>query len=325
VRADYRIDVTGIYGRVVSRTAYQWSGTAWVVSTRTVNVANDGTQMEASLDLNGVTTGTMAMAIVATDWRLLSDGTGVYSFLDGPTGGTRSDPGFSINGNPAGAQLLLAKPMSSAPNVNGDCTDTAYDEAGSFVQGNMTIKAGTNGGFVYLCIQATADTSDNGATDFAYIHFDRDDSGAPGPSGGDRRFQLDGSDVLTPFRGNSANDAWESCPTNDPPSALECDLLNDANAGFVTFQSYEFKIHYLDVWNTTSPSSSQRAGFAILVFDSGTGTTYRWGSDQVQVETLDLNTWGHLDAPEFHDLLVPVAVVGIIYFVARRRRRDADS
>ncbi|HTD80960.1 MAG TPA: hypothetical protein VK723_02290, partial [Thermoplasmata archaeon] len=91
------------------------------------------------------------------------------------------------------------------------------------------------------------------------------------------------------------------------------------------FQSYEFKIHYLDVWNTTSPSSSQRAGFAILVFDSGTGTTYRWGSDQVQVETLDLNTWGHLDAPEFHDLLVPVAVVGIIYFVARRRRRDADS
>src|SRR2546425_5953108 len=118
IRADYEIMITGTYGHVTSKKAYAWSGAAWGLSTPTLNVANDRTRMEASLDLAGVTTGTMAMAGEATDWRPFSDATGAYNFLDGPvSGGTRSDPILSpMHGN--GAESVTAQALTGGAATN---------------------------------------------------------------------------------------------------------------------------------------------------------------------------------------------------------------
>jgi hypothetical protein len=86
---------------------------------------------------------------------------------------------------------------------------------------------------------------------------------------------------------------------------------------------YEFKIRFANVWGADSPSANARAGFAVRALDIG-GSTFTWGSTNPPAD-VDPSTWGHLDIPEFQDLVVPVAVVGVIYFVARRRRRNEDS
>lgn len=314
VRADYRIDITGIYGRIASKTAYQWSGTAWGVSSRTVNAANDLTRMEASLDLTGVATGTMAMAIEATDWRLLSDVSGVYNFLDRPDGGTRGAPGMDpLDGS--GAASVTAFPLSGAPLVDGDCSDGVYAGAGVFSNGNLSGKAGTSGSDVYICIDATIDTTSSG-TDVGYIYFDRNHDGGTAPQTGDRRFYVfSGSTVLISNKGDGAG--WVACGTDCASNAAEGKFTGG-------HEVYEFRIAFTDVWGTSSPNPGQTAGFAVIGFDTTGSNTYTWGSNSPP-DDLKPNTWGHIVAPEFHDILVPVTVVGVIYFVARRRRRNADS
>ncbi|HTD80883.1 MAG TPA: hypothetical protein VK723_01905, partial [Thermoplasmata archaeon] len=68
----------------------------------------------------------------------------------------------------------------------------------------------------------------------------------------------------------------------------------------------------------------QIAGFAVIATDFSGGGKSTWGSTSPPADT-NPDTWGHILAPEFHDIILPVAVVGVIYFIARRRRRDADS
>jgi len=90
--------------------------------------------------------------------------------------------------------------------------------------------------------------------------------------------------------------------------------------GLPSYPNFEFAIHQDDAWSDVSLA----AGLAVRTHDGDGVTPDRtWGSDAVDTE--DPDSWGHILAPEFHDLLVPVAVVGVIYFVARRRRRNADS
>ncbi|TLZ66750.1 MAG: hypothetical protein E6K16_01755 [Methanobacteriota archaeon] len=319
IRADYEIMITGTYGHVTAKKAYAWSGSAWVLSTRTVNVANDRTQMEASLDLAGVTTGAMAMAVQATDWRLFSDATGAYNFLDGPvSGGTRSDPILSPmhgdNGQTAIAQALTGGPAT----VDGNCATVSgeYDGAGSLSNVNMSGKVGTNGTYVFVCVDVTIDNT-NDVADAGTVYFDQDHNAGAFPSGDDRKFHVVGS-TLTSFRGNGAT--WVPCVAPD------CDTTNNTAAG--AFQTdhevYEFKIRAKDVWGSDNPAQGKTSGFAIIAFNASEAKDYTWGSATPPSDLVP-DSWGHILAPEFHDLVVPVAVVGVIYFIARRRRRDADS
>jgi len=310
----------GTYGHVTSKKAYAWSGSAWVLSTRTVNVANDRTRMEASLDLAGVTTGSMAMAVEATDWRLFSDATGAYNFLDGPvSGGTRSDPILSPmhgdNGQTAVAQALTGGPQT----VDGNCATVSgeYAGAGSLSNGNMSGKVGTNGTYVFVCVDVTIDNT-NDTLDAGTLYFDQDHNAGPFPSGDDRKFRILPGGTLASFMGNGVT--WVACV--DP----DCDTTNNTAAG--AFQTdhevYEFKIRAQNVWGTDSPPQGKTSGFAVIAFNASNLINYTWGSATPPSDLVP-DSWGHILAPEFQDILVPVAVVGVIYFIARRRRRNEDS
>jgi len=304
------------------QTAYRWQP-GWVPAPAlSIQVAKNATALEGSIGLSSAILNGTRMVFETSDWSGQGDATVVLVTRSGQGEGTRGAPGLGPLGNPPGVQTLEAPPLAGTLTMDGSCDDVGYANAGISTQPNMTIKAGTNGGFVWICIEARWDDTSS-SSDYAYIHFDRDDSGEPGPNGGDRRFRLDaGTSILTPYRGDGAGTDWVLCPTSDSPTATECHSGNLGTGAFSSREKYEFKVHYLDVWNTTSPGSNQRAGFAVLVYDSNNGTFYRWGSTQVQVETLDLDTWGHLDIPEFPSILLPVAVILIVLGVLRRRRRQ---
>ena len=315
VRADYYIEITGLYGHVLSKRAFEWSGSTWIASSRTVLVANDRTRMEASLDLTGVTTGTMAMAIEATDWRLLSDDTGVYNFLGTHGGGTRDGPGLApLHGT--GAATAIAKPLSGAPTVDGDCSDSVYSGAGTFSTADLNGVVGTSALYVYICIDVTSDTTSEG-TDNANIYFDTQHNGGATPQTDDRKFGVfSNTSVLIASKGNGL--IWVPC-------APICGGAEAAAGAFTGgHEVYEFKIRFNDTWGTDTPSGNQEAGFAVIAKDVTGGATYTWGSTDPPTDLVP-NSWGHIDAPEFSEILVPVAVVGVIYLVARRRRRDEDS
>jgi len=317
--ADYMVEVHGSNGRIARQDAYRWQS-GWVPDAGLgLQVAKNATALEGSLGLNSAELNGTLMAFETSDWGGQGDATAVFATRGGVVG-TRAAPGFGTRGNPAGAQLLSAPPLTGALAVDGLCDDAGYADAGTSSQLNMTVKAGTQSSFVWLCIEASWDDTTSGS-DYAYIHFDRDDSGELGPAGGDRRFRVDsGSTSLVAERGDSAGSAWTSCPTDPSPGALQCDSDNLAEGRFTAIERYEFKISYTDVWNLTNPPDGTIAGFAVILFDSNNGTSYRWGSTQVLVDTLNLDTWGHLEIPEFRDLAVPAVFVVVLLVVLRRRQ-----
>ncbi len=84
---------------------------------------------------------------------------------------------------------------------------------------------------------------------------------------------------------------------------------------------YEFKIRYSDIWGTDTPAPNAVAGFAIIAHDQTTGTNFAWGANNVS--EANPNTWGFIQIPEFHEILIPV--VGsllVVVVLARRRRLD---
>jgi len=259
------------------------------------------------------------MAIEATDWRMVSDASGVYNFLDGPTGGgTRGAPGLDPrNGN--NADTAQAQPLTNGDAVvDGNCATTGgeYTGAGSFSNGNMSGFTGTSGSYVFVCVSVTADTT-NDVLDAGTIYFDTQHNGGGTPQTDDRKFSVLLGGTLVSYKGD--NTAWIPC------TSPACDSGNVAAGAFTGGHPvYEFKIRFNNTWGTDTPAPNQVAGFAVLALDITGATTYTWGSASPPTDTVP-DTWGHINAPEFTDILVPIAVVGVIYLLARRRRRDADS
>ena len=316
VRADFLVEIRGMHGKITSTRVYEWTG-RWTPSTsHSAVVANDRTRFEAGLDLGTVATGEMEMAIEATDWADLVDVTDVYSFLGLPGGGgTRGAPILGpFHGGTA--ETAIAQPLTNgAATVDGNCVSGEYDGAGTFDDPGITGRVGTASTYVYICIEVTGDIDDD-ATDSGYIYFDNAHDGGTSPDADDHRFYvISGVPGLISHQGTGSG--WGSC--------TDCDSANGGAGEFRTGpnrQVYEFKIRYLNVWGTDSPSSSQEAGFAVIAHDIG-GSDYTWGSTSPPSDT-DPSTWGHLDIPEFRDVLIPIAIVGVIYFIGRRRRRAAD-
>jgi hypothetical protein len=318
VRADFRIEIRGVHGQVVSSQGYQWTG-SWTPFSGAVSVENDRGRMEASLDLGGITTGPMRMAVQMTNWELLSDASGVFNFLDAAgDDGTRGAPILGpLDGT--GAEDAEATTLANGDaTVDGNCATTAteYDGAGLFDDPGIAGRVGTSGSYVFICIDVTADTDDEAATDQGTIYFDTLHDGGTAPQTDDRRFSvLSGSSALLSDMGDGAT--WVACISPD------CDTGNLAAGAFTGgHEVYEFKIRFANVWGDDAPAPDQVAGFAVRAIDFG-GAVTTWGSTDPPSDT-DPGTWGHVVAPEFHDVIVPVAVVGVIYLIARRRRRDAD-
>jgi hypothetical protein len=265
--------------------------------------------MEASLDLTGVPTGTMAMAVEATDWRLISDATAAYNFLELPSGGTRgsSPPNLGVVSGPDRFDITS---LTAAPAVDGSCSESEYVQAGGLRRdlGGLIILAGRAGGMLYLCLIVTADTTPD-AGDYSQVVFDRAVDGTLPPGTDDRMFSVAmGSTDLQAMAGDGAS--WRACGT-------DCDPADSGVGRFVSGSPhYEFSISEADVW-----SASPSVGSSFRAHDALGGVDVVWGTTGIGITS---SSPGPVPLPEFHEILLPVAVVGIIYFVARRRRRDAN-
>jgi len=321
--ADYMVEVRGIGGRITSQTPFRWQP-GWVPdSSLTLRTAKNATALEGSLGLSPAALNATEMVFATTDWSGVGDSTIVLATRGYHPSMTRGGPRFTVMGDSSGLQVIHASPLLSTPILDGVCTDPEYADAGILTQSNLTMRAGRRDSFVWICIEASADTTNDSSVDSAYLHFDRDDSGAP-LSKSDRRFRLDATtSALIAEIGNASGTGWVSCAVNDTPAWDECDSGNGGTGTFGTAERYEFKIHYHDVWNASSLSGDEIAGFAVLVYDASIGETYRWGNTDVAVNTLDPDTWGQVALPEFREIVVPVASVVLILLFLRRRRRTS--
>jgi len=143
--------------------------------------------------------------------------------------------------------------------------------------------------------------------------FDPNPAGNITPQSDDRRFTVTSgnSSNLAAYKGDGAG--WVVCGGDCGGAEEGYGRLNGSK------EVYEFKIRYSDIWGTDTPSPNAVAGFAIIAHDQATATNFAWGADGV-IES-NPNTWGFIQIPEFHEILIPVVGSLLVVMVFARRRR----
>jgi len=217
-----------------------------------------------------------------------------------------------------GTGLMVSAPdLTGIPTIDGNCTTPTgeYSGAASDANSNMRFFAGlrSDSSSLYVCVEVTADMSNDGSFDTGELLFDQNNDNSALPDTNDRLFRVASGGAFTQKKGNTV--AWVDC--GGPPS---CDSGDNAIGHFDgTNEVYEFKIAFADVWGSSSPQPGAVAGLAIVAQDLTGLSTYTWGS-----ATVDENvpsTWGQIQIPEFSDfLLVSVSVVVLVGIQLRRRR-----
>ena len=109
---------------------------------------------------------------------------------------------------------------------------------------------------------------------------------------------------------------WVSCGGDCDPGNAAFGRLNGSGV-----EVYEFKIRFSDIWGSNTPAASAVAGFAIVAHDDTPHADFKWGADNVSDNSPD--TWGFIQIPEFHEIVLPVVGVLLIggLFARKRRRR----
>ena len=223
----------------------------------------------------------------------------------------RSGPTLIIAGT--GLTVTVTE-VAAAPTLDGNCSTSngEYSGAGSAANSKMKFFAGLRSvsGYLFVCVDVTADQTNNSTLDTGELLFDQTNDGTATPDSNDRLFRVASGGVFTPMNWNGIG--WVLC-------GASCDSGDDAKGRFnATNEVYEFKIAFVDVWGP-SPQSNPVAGFAIVVQDLTGSQTYTWGS--ATVNESDPSTWGQIEIPEFGDLfLVSVSVIVLIGIQLRRRR-----
>jgi len=250
---------------------------------------------------------------------MTADWAGIADVTDpGSTKGTRGGPGLMpLHGG--GAQTVVAKPLTNTPTVDGECNDpsTEYEGSDTGSNANMTFLIGAKSAFVYACVSLIKDTTNGGTNDWAHLLFDRDHSGETSPQVGDRLFNRTsggGSGVFTAKKGDGSG--WVDCGNSCSPDNAGYGMFNTTFG----YEVYEFKISFWDVWTPGGNNTvTDTAGFAIYAFNSSGGNFYAWGSNTVNEN--NPATWGHLDIPEFPDVLAVGVGTVVMLALARRGRR----
>lgn len=305
---DRLVEVRGRGGVATNASVYRWSGTDWawdVAATPGVGAE----ELEVGAAMPAVEFNVTRLVAIAADWSGDADVTDAEATRTR----TRGDPGLSpLHGT--NALTALAKPLTNIPTVDGSCGTTSNEYQGADERSNSDLKffVGRRSTIsrVYVCVEVTADTSDDLTADWGQILFDRNHDGGTAPQTDDRRFRVtSGSATISSFRGTGS--AWTAC-------GGACYLPSAAGAFNNSRQVYEFNISFWDVWGTNTTSANQVAGFAIQAYNDATALIYKWGSDNVAQNVPD--TWGHLEIPEFADV-APVAIAVLLLVPWFRRRR----
>lgn len=315
IQADRLLDVRGRNGRITARTLSTWNASvgSWTPYPESPEVALEGTQLEARMPADFLGAAYQPRVVFeATDWSGASD-LAELAVLSVPTlTGAAIEP---LHG--PGSESLSATLLTSAPTIDGSCptTPTEYSGGSSFVGPtlNFTVGRRDDTQYVYICIRATADTSEN-AFDTAWAMFDRAHDGGVAPRTDDLRFSVDHSQNFVVEAGTGSG--WTKKGVSYDPGDLGANTFNG-------MEQYEFRIRYSDVWRTNAPTPGTTAGFAIVVLERGSYTFYRWGSSAVNENVPD--TWGHLVLP-IPEFPVPlVAVSTLVGLVAYRRHRRSQA
>jgi len=301
---DRLIDVQGRWGRVDNASAYRWSGAQWRWEA-TVSTGLGAEEIEAGAFIPDPELNATWSILVTADWSGIADSTEPED-----REGTRGSPGL-IPLHGTNALTALANALTNLPTVDGNCGTSSNEYQGADERSNANLKffVGRRSATsrVYLCLEVTADTTDDGTFDSGRLMFDRNHDGGSLPQSDDRRFRVTSGGSLTSEKGNGA--AWVSCGGSCySPSATGA--FNNSR------QVYEFSISFWDVWATNSTTAGQVAGFAVLAFDDTTFTTYTWGSDNVNQN--NPGTWGHLQIAEFPAFALPVALAVAAVLACKR-------
>jgi hypothetical protein len=323
IRADFKVEIKGINGRITEKTMYRWTAGSWSpLQSIPIEAEIDDSQLEASVPLSSL--GAMPDAevvFVTTDWRAMSDSTVSHeglkaSFKNGE--GTKSGGDDPIPLHGINAETAFSWELSSTPTVDGSC-DAGIEYPGSYLidETDFDVYIGHINDYVYICVIAWYDSAlING--DQTELFLDPDHQGGSAPQDDDRYFIVRYEIVTASFnfyQRKGDGTFWVPC-------GASCDPGNEGE-GSVTFGvlNYEFKLGFGDVWEPSPPSPNQVAGFQIVIWD-GNGGGYRiWGSDSVPWE--NPNDWGHLGyLPEFQELIIPIAgTITLFIFTWRKRRK----
>ncbi len=315
IAADYMVEVRGANGRITRQSVYRWQ-TGWVPAPGlTVDVAKNASALEGSISLDPAGLNGTRMVFETSDWSGQGDTTMVLTTRSADDPGTRGAPAPALEPlDGTDAATAIARPLQDVPDIDGDCSDTVYADAGTFSDTGLQGKVGIQGYYAYICIDVTGDGSDDGASDVGSVYFDTTHNGGSAPKTDDRKLSVaSGSTSIASYEGDGSG--WVGCTPQD------CDGGNQAAGAWRTdHEVYEFKIRFANVWGTDSPSSNQEAGFAVRAYDAFASTYITWGSSDPPSD-LAPGTWGHIDIPEFPTVLLPVAGVLVLFALLPLRRR----
>ncbi len=308
--ANRLVEVRGRGGVITDAAVYDWTGQVWRRA-GSAYAALGGQEVEVRGTVSGIALNETQIVATTADWAGVADVTAPSA----TRGGTRGDPGLvPLSGT--NAQLALAKPLTNIPTVDGSCASggaSEYAGAGNYNNANMTFHVGRRSSVarVYFCVEVTLDGDNDSGADWGELLLDQNHTADSAPQASDRRFRQVSGGSFTQEKGDGS--VWVGCGSS-------CDSGNAAAAAFNnSVETYEFNISFLDVWGTGTPDANDRAGFAIVAFDSTGSNTYAWGAGNVDENAP--STWGHLDIPEFPEALaVGVATVLVLALVRRRRR-----
>ena len=306
------VEVRGRGGRATNASAYTWSGSQWLWRAG-VTVEAGAEELEVAVVVPTRELNMTRLVVVTADWSRVAD------TADTPTrSGTRGDPGFSVSNGP-NFQTLRAKSLTKEPTVDGNCGTVSGEYEGADTGGNANLKlfVGRRSSIarVFVCLEITADTSDDGTSDWGELLFDQehDDSAAPLPN--DRRFRRTGGGAggtFTQEKGDGSS--WVPCGGS-------CDSGNAAYGKFNNSREvYEFKISFTDVWGSNTTLPNEVAGFAIVALDDDVvgSKTYTWGSSNVKENVP--STWGQLEIQEFQPIVTVAMWVLLPLWLAWRLR-----
>lgn len=303
MRAKYMIEARGSHGSVLSVSTYSWQN-RWVLFAGSPEMANVDREAEMSMTLPSINSQNATYLIETSDWRGRGDVTVIA--------GTRSSDSTRTRGMNLivmGTYTLLnASYTNNPPSIDGEWTTGEWSDADSFDTGTMVIYTMQDGAHLFVCIRVTSDTTYE-AGDYAEIAFDTDYDGDTAPDQYDKKFSAtdpDGSTVNVSYNGKGG--VWDPGYVASP---WEANGTLDTD-GSIT---YEFKIPFVEVWNTSNPGLGQIAGMAVHAHNAnGGGSDYYWGSTNLN----DPSTFGILDIPEFQDILLVVLFAPAVVLVLRR-------
>jgi len=300
--SDAYLEVRGRRGRAIDAGVYRLVGLNWVrESSAAWGLGTDQIELGALLP-TATFNGTQFVAISA-DWS------GVLDVASPESTRTRGGPRLvPLDGtNP---QTATARPLPSAPTIDGSCTDYA----GADIKDNATIRlhVGRFNSRAYFCVEVKNDSDADSGLDWGEVLFDQNHTDGSTPSEDDRRFRKTHGGAFEQQKGQSG--VWVNCGDACDSSNAAASSLNNSRL------TYEFDISYLDVWGTSNPAPNEpAAGFAFVGYDNSGDDTYWWGSNTVNENTP--SSWGLLEIPEFQDLVfVFFAIAGVALSLGRRRR-----